>query len=86
MAADQVGCYPEMVDLVGTKVRSIRLEARLGKGGMGEVYLGRDEKLGRRVAVKVMRDERRMEAHAAERFLREARTLSKIEHPAICRL
>jgi serine/threonine protein kinase/Flp pilus assembly protein TadD len=53
---------------------------------MGEVYLGRDETLGRRVAVKAMRDERRMETHAAERFLREARTLSKIEHPAICRL
>ena len=53
---------------------------------MGEVYLGRDEQLGRRVAVKVMRDERRLETRAAERFLREARTLSKIEHPAICRL
>ena len=50
------------------------------------MYLGRDEKLGRRVAVKVMRDERRVETHAAERFLREARTLSKIEHPALCRL
>ncbi len=74
------------MNLIGTTVRSIRLEERLGRGGMGEVYLGRDQKLGRRVAVKVMRDERRMEPHAAERFLREARSLSKIEHPSICRL
>lgn len=74
------------MSLAGTTIRSIHLEERLGKGGMGEVYLGRDEKLGRKVAVKVVRDERRFDKQAAVRFLREARALSKIEHPAICRL
>ena len=83
---DRTGCYPRKMDLIGTTVRSIRLDERLGGGAMGEVFLGRDLRLGRKVAVKVMRDERRMEAHAAERFLREARALSRVEHPAICRL
>ncbi len=53
---------------------------------MGEVYVGVDETLGRRVAVKVMRDERRLDPTSKRRFLREARILSRIEHPAICRV
>jgi serine/threonine-protein kinase len=53
---------------------------------MGEVYLGLDERLERRVAVKAVRGGRRLDASARARFLREARTLSQLEHPNVCRL
>ncbi len=72
--------------LVGRTVGHIRLLRRLGRGGMGEVYEGLDEKLHRRVAVKVLRSERRLEPLAKQRFLREARILSAVEHPNICRV
>ncbi len=72
--------------LLGTTVHGIRLVEELGKGGMGEVYVGVDETLGRRVAVKAVHADRRMDAHAKTRFLREARILSQLEHPNICRI
>lgn len=72
--------------LVGTQVGNIRLEAVLGAGGMGEVYLGFDTRLERRVAVKTIRAVYRFEAEMKSRFLREARILSKLEHPAICQV
>ncbi len=74
------------MELVGTAIRSIRLVERLGQGGMGEVYLGIDERLQRKVAVKVIRAERRLDAQTKTRFLREARVLSQLDHPGICRL
>ncbi len=72
--------------LVGTTVGRIRVVEALGKGGMGEVYAGYDEKLKRKVALKSIRDERRLDAEAKARFLREARILSQLDHPAICRI
>ncbi len=71
---------------VGTRIRSIRLVERLGGGGMGEVFVGIDERLDRRVAVKAIRPGRQPDAEARSRFAREARMLSRLEHPAICRL
>ena len=50
-----------------------RLVRSLGVGGMGEVYVAQDEKLKRRVAIKTIRADRRMDAEAKQRFLREAR-------------
>jgi serine/threonine protein kinase/tetratricopeptide (TPR) repeat protein len=75
-----------MESLLGTTVHGIRLVDRLGQGGMGEVYLGFDERLQRKVAVKAIRRERRLDAVAKARFLREARVLSQLEHPNICRV
>ncbi len=72
--------------LVGTSIRGIHLTELLGSGGMGEVYLGIDERLQRRVAVKALRGDRRMDEHARARVLREARILSALDHPNICRL
>ena len=72
--------------LVGTTVGRIRVVEALGKGGMGEVYAGYDEKLKRKVALKAIRDERRLDDEAKARFLREARILSQLDHPAICRI
>ncbi|MBI4915546.1 MAG: serine/threonine protein kinase [Acidobacteria bacterium] len=75
-----------MESLLGTTVHGIRLVDRLGQGGMGDVYLGFDERLQRKVAVKAIRSERRLDSVAKARFLREARVLSQLEHPNICRL
>lgn len=71
---------------VGSSVGHIRLEALLGAGGMGEVYRGFDEKLQRVVAVKTIRAEHRLSEDTKARFLREARILSKLAHPAICQV
>lgn len=55
----------------------------LGAGGMGEVRLCHDQRIGRDVAVKLLRSEQQAEAHAVQRFLREARVQGQLEHPAI---
>jgi len=70
----------------GSRLGHLRIEARLGEGGMGEVYRAFDERLERPLAVKAIRDERRWTAEARSRFLREARILSKLDHPHICRI
>ncbi|HXT20802.1 MAG TPA: serine/threonine-protein kinase, partial [Thermoanaerobaculia bacterium] len=74
------------MSLVGTTLGNIRIEAPLGAGGMGEVYLGFHLKLERRVAVKTIRPERRLSPAAKARLLREARVLSKLGHPGICQV
>ncbi len=53
---------------------------------MGEVWLAFDQRLERRVAIKLLRDEQRLRPGARERMLREARALSRVEHPAICQI
>lgn len=72
--------------LIGTTVGRIRIVGSLGKGGMGEVYLGYDETLQRKVALKAIRGDKRLDAEAKARFLREARILSQLDHPGICRI
>ncbi len=74
------------MNLVGTTIGHIRIVDTLGKGGMGEVYAGYDEALKRKVAVKVIRAEKRLDAETKARFLREARILSQLDHPGICRI
>ncbi|HEV8238285.1 MAG TPA: serine/threonine-protein kinase [Thermoanaerobaculia bacterium] len=73
-----------MDDLVGQQIGPLRIVAPLGKGGMGVVYEARHEKLGRRVAVKVLREHERFQAAARARLLREAQILSQLSHPNIC--
>lgn len=63
-----------------------RIGALLGRGGMGEVYAAEDLTLGRQVALKAIRPERRLAPVARERFLREARVLGRLDHPGICRI
>ena len=72
--------------MIGTRVGRIHLDALLGEGGMGKVYRGWDEKLERGVAVKVIRAEHRMDTAARARFLREARSLSRLNHPNVCQV
>lgn len=73
---------PEAGEVLG----HFRLESQLGRGGMGEVWLAYDLRLERRVAIKLLRDEQRLRPGARERMLREARALSRVEHPAICQI
>jgi tRNA A-37 threonylcarbamoyl transferase component Bud32/tetratricopeptide (TPR) repeat protein len=69
--------------LIGDRIRILGI---LGQGGMGDVYEGVDERLGRKVAVKTVRADHRLSDEARSRFLREARALSALDHPNICRL
>lgn len=63
------------------KIPGFRLEGRLGGGGLGVVYAAFDEKLGRRVAVKVLRS--RTDEGVRRRILEEARKAAALEHPAV---
>jgi Tol biopolymer transport system component/tRNA A-37 threonylcarbamoyl transferase component Bud32 len=56
----------------------------IGAGGMGEVYEARDSRLGRRVAVKVIRADVASDPHRRKRFEREARAVAALSHPNIC--
>jgi serine/threonine-protein kinase len=69
-----------------TKVSHYRRLHRLGAGGMGEVYVGVDETLKRRVALKAIHSGQRLHAESKTRFLREAQILSQLDHPNICRI
>ncbi len=70
-------------ELVGRQIGAIRIDGVLGQGGMGTVYRGFDTRLERGVAVKTVR---RLTADSAARFREEARLLSAVEHPSICRV
>jgi serine/threonine protein kinase len=65
---------------IGTRLGPYEILARLGAGGMGEVYRAHDTRLGRDVAVKVSA------AQFSERFEREARAVAALNHPNICQL
>ncbi len=66
-------------NLVGTHVGRFRVLGKLGAGGMGVVYEAEDERLGRRVALKVL--QRGDDPEARARFVREARSASQVAHP-----
>ena len=70
----------------GTRLGPYEIEASLGVGGMGEVYLARDTRLGRKVAVKVLPDAVSSDPERRNRFDREARAVAALSHPNICAL
>ena len=76
----------EPAPMIGRHVGRLRIDGLLGEGGMGKVYSGFDELLERRVALKMVRPGRQLSAEARTRFLREARVLSRPDHPHICRV
>ena len=70
----------------GTRFGPYEVTAPLGAGGMGEVYSARDTRLDRQVAIKILPAHLSEQAEARERFEREARAISSLNHPNICQL
>ena len=69
--------------LVGKLIGHYRIESLIGVGGMGEVYLARDERLGRKAALKLLPSSLTTEETQLNRFKNEARTASALNHPNI---
>ena len=67
----------------GTKLSHYEILSQIGKGGMGEVYRAKDQKLGRDVAIKVLPEEFAKDADRVARFQREAKLLASLNHPNI---
>jgi eukaryotic-like serine/threonine-protein kinase len=71
---------------VGTKLGRYEIQSPLGAGGMGEVYLARDLRLGRDVAIKILLDRLSSNADAIQRFELEAKAISALNDSNICTL
>ena len=70
----------------GTRLGPYEIGAPVGAGGMGEVYQARDTRLNRTVAIKILPRHLSEKPEAIERFEREARAISGLNHPNVCQL
>src|SRR5262245_27067675 len=76
---------PHLMPLApGTRLGPYEILSSIGAGGMGEVYKARDSRLDRAVALKVIQSAAADSAEMRERFEREAKAISALDHPNIC--
>jgi len=70
--------------MIGKTVGHYHITAKLGAGGMGEVFLAEDTRLERKVAIKILPAEMAADLSRCQRFLQEARAASALNHPHVC--
>ncbi|MDQ3258913.1 MAG: serine/threonine protein kinase, partial [Acidobacteriota bacterium] len=82
--ADEIEAADREVLSAGQSISHYEVISLIGEGGMGEVYLARDERLGRRVALKLLPARFTTDRERLRRFEREAQAASKLSHPNVC--
>jgi len=73
-------------DLIGRTLLHYRIVEKIGRGGMGEVFLAEDTSLHRKVALKFLPPETQKDTTARKRLIREARSAASLDHPYICHI